>query len=164
MMNTTSWRKRNKEDGAEDRNIVSELPGKEEEEERTEDGAAGLDGVLALPDHGDDGACDPNYVSSDRSPYERTARTAGHVLDKSGEEALRLEVGVVELEVLNSGVDHLEGHELVSALLEAGDDLAGESCESEVEGQVGSEEEEGRGEPRWTPSGLRRGGQLVLTE
>lgn len=42
----------------------------------TKHDAAGLDGVEALPDHGDDGA-------------------GGHVLDEAGEEGLALEVGVV---------------------------------------------------------------------
>ena len=78
-----------------------------------EHGAALLDDVLALPDHGDD-------------------RAAGHVLDEPGfadqrrardgertEEGLRAQVRVVLLEVLDRGVDHLERRELEAALLEA---------------------------------------------
>lgn len=65
---------------------------------------AGLDGVLALEDDADDGA-------------------GSHVLDETGEELLALEVLVVLLEVLLGGVDHLEGGDLVTAVLEALDDL-----------------------------------------
>lgn len=115
--------------------------------ERTEDGAAGLDGVLALPDHGDDGA----FKRTTSAPVfpkcsDTPKRTASHVLDESREELLLLEVGVVELEVLDGSVDHLESDELVAALLEAGDDLTGESCESvgPGSGRVGEEEGERR--------------------
>ena len=97
----------------------------------TKHDAAGLDGVEALPDHGDDGA-------------------GGHVLNEAREEGLALEVGVVcargddvspgslverdekkntkrtLLEVLGRGVDELERDELEAALLEAVDDVADE--------------------------------------
>ena len=74
----------------------------------TEDGAAGLDGVLALPDHGADGA-------------------AAHVGDQSGEEGLLGQVGVVLLEVLLAGSGELDGRELEAAVLEAGDDGTNEA-------------------------------------
>lgn len=68
-----------------------------------------LDDVLALPDHGNNGA-------------------GAHVLDETRVEGLALEVLVVLLEVLLRGVDHLEGDELVAALLETLDDLTDESA------------------------------------
>jgi hypothetical protein len=75
----------------------------------TEDDAAGLDGVTALPDHGADG-------------------TRGHVGDKTGEEGLAGEVGVVGLEVLLGGGDELDGRELEAAVLEALDDGADQAA------------------------------------
>ena len=75
----------------------------------TEQSAALLDHVLALPDHGHNGA-------------------RGHVLDQAGEERLALEVGVVLLQVVFAGVHELHGHELEAAVLEALDDLADESA------------------------------------
>ena len=70
-----------------------------------EQSAALLDDILALPDHGDNGA-------------------GSHVLDQTREEGLALEVLVVLLEVLLAGVHELHGHELEAAVLEALDDLA----------------------------------------
>ena len=67
--------------------------------------AAGLDGVVALPDHGAD-------------------RARVHVLDESGEELLAGEVGVVLLEVLLGGGAQLHGEQLETLGLEAGDDVA----------------------------------------
>jgi len=58
-----------------------------------EDGAAGLDGVAALPDHGAHGA-------------------AAHVGDEALEEGLVLQVLVVLLEVLLRRGDELDGGEL----------------------------------------------------
>lgn len=75
----------------------------------TQQDTAGLDGINALPDHGDNGA-------------------AEHVLDQAGEEGLLLQVGVVALQVLLGGRDELEGHQLVAALLEAADDGADQAA------------------------------------
>lgn len=69
----------------------------------TEELAADLDDLLALPDHGADGA-------------------RAHVGDKTGEEWLVGEVRVVLLEVLLAGGHELDGDELVATLLEASDD------------------------------------------
>jgi hypothetical protein len=74
----------------------------------TEDGTAGLDDVLTLPDHGADGA-------------------AQHVGDETLEEGLGGEVLVVLLEVLLAGGGELHGNELEAAVLEARDDGADES-------------------------------------
>ena len=63
------------------------------------------DDVLALPNHGDDGA-------------------AAEVLAETRVERLGFEVNVVLLGHILSGVDELEGNELVSAVLEAADDLS----------------------------------------
>ena len=75
----------------------------------TEDDTAGLDGVAALPDHGADGA-------------------GGHVGDKTGEERLAGEVGVVGLEVLLGSGDELDSCELEATLLEALDDGADQAA------------------------------------
>ena len=74
----------------------------------TEDGAASLDGVTTLPDHGADGA-------------------RQHVLDQTGEEGLALEVGIVVLEVLLAGSDELDGNELEATVLEARNDGANQA-------------------------------------
>ena len=74
-----------------------------------EENAAALDDVEALPDHTDDGA-------------------GGEVLAETAVEGLSGEVNVVGLGLLEGGVDHLEGNELVALALEAGDDLAGEAA------------------------------------
>lgn len=71
----------------------------------TEKDSSGGDGGLALPDHTDNGA-------------------RKHVLDEMGEEGSLLEVLVVLLEKLLGGVDELEGPEVVSSLLEPGNDGA----------------------------------------
>lgn len=82
-----------------------------------EQSAALLDDILALPDHGDNGA-------------------GSHVLDQTREEGLALEVLVVLrsarrthlLKVLLACLGELEGHELVATVLEALDDLANETA------------------------------------
>jgi hypothetical protein len=74
----------------------------------TEDGTAGLNDVLTLPDHGADGA-------------------AEHVGDETLEEGLGGEILVVLLEVLLAGGGELHGNELEAAVLEARDDGANES-------------------------------------
>lgn len=74
----------------------------------TEELAADLDDLLALPDHGADGA-------------------RAHVGDKTGEEWLVGEVRVVLLEVLLAGGHELDGDELVATLLEASDDGTNEA-------------------------------------
>ena len=79
----------------------------------TEDLAASLDGVTALPDHGADGA-------------------AAHVGNEPREEGLLGEVGVVLLEVLLGGSDELDGGKLEATVLEAGDDGADEAALSMV--------------------------------
>lgn len=106
--------------------------------------AAGLDGITALPDHGDDGAAVHVYWSS----QHRSGATRGgcRTLDEASEEGLVLEVGIctrvsmvgrsvskdmdrtVGLEVLLAGGGELDGGELVPTLLEAGDDGANESA------------------------------------
>lgn len=88
-----------------------------------------LDGIEALPDHGDDGA-------------------RSHVLNKTREERLILQVlivcterirtdvsicaseryGLTLLEVLGGGVDELQGNKLEAALLKAGNDVADEAA------------------------------------
>jgi hypothetical protein len=75
----------------------------------TEDLAAGLDGVTALPDHGADGA-------------------AAHVGNESREEGLLGEVFVVLLEVLLGGRGELDGGKLEATALEARDDGADEAA------------------------------------
>lgn len=75
----------------------------------TEDGAAGLDDLTALPDHGDDGA-------------------AQHVGDEAGEERLGAEVSIVLLEVLLGGGAELQGSKLEATVLKARDDGANESA------------------------------------
>lgn len=75
----------------------------------TEDLAAGLDGVTALPDHGADGA-------------------AAHVCDQPREEGLLSEIGIVLLEVLLGGGGELDGGELEATGLEAGDDGTDEAA------------------------------------
>ena len=70
-----------------------------------------LDDIQSLPDHGDDGS-------------------TGHVVDEAGEERLLLQVLVVHLEVALRGRQLLQGNQLVSALLEAGDDLSDQASEN----------------------------------
>lgn len=65
-----------------------------------EHGTAGLDGVLADNDNGNNGARE-------------------HVLEESREEGLLLEVGVVGLEQLLGGLEQLEGGNLEALVLEA---------------------------------------------
>ncbi len=67
----------------------------------TEKDSSGSNGVLAFPDHTDNGA-------------------RKHVLDEVGEERSLLEVLVVLLEKLLGGVDELKGSEVVSLLLKPG--------------------------------------------
>lgn len=106
--------------------------------------AASLDGITALPDHGDDGAAVHVYWSS----QHRSGSTRGgcRTLDEASEEGLVLEVGIctrvsifgrsvskdmdrtVGLEVLLAGGGELDGSKLVPTLLEAGDDGANESA------------------------------------
>ena len=62
-------------------------------------------GLLALPNHGNDGS-------------------AEHVIAKLGEEGLVHEVAVVSLEKLLAGHASLHGGQLVSLCLESGDDIA----------------------------------------
>lgn len=62
-------------------------------------------GLLALPDHGNDGS-------------------AEHVIAKLGEEGLVHEVAIVSLEKLLAGHASLHGGQLVSLCLESGDDIA----------------------------------------
>lgn len=75
----------------------------------TEDGTAGLDDITALPDHGADGA-------------------AEHVGNKTLEEGLVGEVGVVLLKLGLRRRDQLHGNELEATVLEARDDGADESA------------------------------------
>lgn len=75
----------------------------------TEDLAASLDGITALPDHGADGA-------------------AAHVGDQAREEGLLGEVGIVLLEVLLGGGGELDGGKLEATALEAGDDGSNEAA------------------------------------
>lgn len=74
----------------------------------TQQGSSSLDGIGTLPDHGADWA-------------------RVHVLDETSEEWLRREVLVVLLKVCLSWSAELEGGELVTLLLESGDDLTDES-------------------------------------
>jgi hypothetical protein len=95
----------------------------------TEHGTAGLDGIQALPDHGNDGSC-------------------SHVLDQAREERFSLEILVVWitapdlldyaqrrarktrrtlLEVLGGGVNELQSDELEAAALKTADNVANES-------------------------------------
>ena len=67
--------------------------------------AAGLDNVVAFPDHGDNGA-------------------RRHVLDEVVEEALVGQIGIVLLEVALGGGHHLAGSEHEAAFLESGDDFS----------------------------------------
>lgn len=97
---------------SEGRNVQVTADGARRRRERvgsTKQDTALLDDILALPHHGNDGA-------------------RGHVLDQTGEEGLALEVGVVLLEVVLTGVHELHGHELVATVLEALDDLADETA------------------------------------
>ena len=71
----------------------------------TEHLSAGLDGVVAFPDHSADGA-------------------GAHVLDKASEETLLGEISVVLLHVFLAGGAELHGLELEALLLEALDDGA----------------------------------------
>lgn len=70
--------------------------------------SSSLDGVGSLPDHGTDWA-------------------RVHVLDETGEKWLRREVLVVLLQVSLARSAELKGGELVTLLLESGDDLSDES-------------------------------------
>ena len=79
----------------------------------TEDLAAGLDGITALPDHGADGA-------------------GAHVGDESREEGLLGEVLVVLLKVLLGGGGKLDGGKLEATALEARDDGADETAHHTV--------------------------------
>ena len=87
--------------------------------------AASLDGITALPDHGDDGAgvhvCCLNQY---RSGF---TRIGCRTLNEASEEGLVLEVGIVGLEVVLAGGGELDGGKLVPALLKALDDGANES-------------------------------------
>jgi len=74
----------------------------------TEDDATSLHDITALPYHGGDGA-------------------ATHVGNKTLEERLLAEVGVVVLKVLLGGSDKLDCDQLEASLLEAADDLTNES-------------------------------------
>jgi len=74
----------------------------------TEDEAASLDDLAALPDHGDNWA-------------------RGHVTDETWEEGLVLQVLIVLLEVLLGGRDHFDGDELEATLLEAGNNVTDKS-------------------------------------
>lgn len=71
----------------------------------TEDGAASLDDVLALPNGGNNGAGE-------------------HVLEQAGEERLGLQVLVVLTEELLRGREHLEGDQLEATVLETAEDAA----------------------------------------
>lgn len=113
----------------------------------TEDLAASLDSVTALPDHGADGA-------------------AAHVGNQSREEGLVREVGVVLLKVLLGGSDELDGGKLEATVLEARDDGANQAAlltvsviDAREDGGAGQSALEERGallweEHTWTPSGL----------
>ena len=74
----------------------------------TEHLAAGDDGVVALPDHGADGA-------------------GGGVVDETLEEVLGGQISVVLLEVFTAWSAQLHGDELEALSLEAGKDLTNES-------------------------------------
>lgn len=74
----------------------------------TEKGAAGLDGVLTLPDGGND-------------------RARHHVLEQAREEGLLLQVTVVVAEEVLAGLSHLESDELEATVLETTEDLGDES-------------------------------------
>lgn len=74
-----------------------------------EEGAASLDGALALPDHGADGA-------------------GAEVLAEALVEALLGEIGVVLLGLLEGGDEDLQADELVALLLEAADDITDETA------------------------------------
>ena len=110
----------------------------------TEDNSSSLDGVLSFPNHGDD-------------------RSRSHVRDQTLEETLGRQIGVVLLEVLGGGLNHLQRGELVSSLLESGDDFSDETCsirgrwsEWELREREREVRKEKLSEPRWTPSGLSR--------
>lgn len=75
----------------------------------TENGTTSLDGITAFPDHGADGA-------------------RGHVLNKTFEERLVLEISVVSLKVRLAGADELYGGELEAAALETRDDGTNEAA------------------------------------
>ena len=74
-----------------------------------QDLATDLARITALPDHGADGA-------------------RGQVGDQSLEEGLLGQVRVVLLQVLLAGSHHLDGDELVAAVLEAGEDGADQAA------------------------------------
>jgi hypothetical protein len=73
--------------------------------------AAGLDGITALPDHGDDGAAEHvlKSVSTNIITKILRVRLTG---DEAGEEGLVLEVGVVLLELSTGRGGELHGSEL----------------------------------------------------
>merc|ERR1719376_90808 len=60
-------------------------------------------------------------------PNHGADRAAGHVGDKSAEESLAGEVGVVLLQVLHGGLHHLHRDQLETLLLKARDDLANQA-------------------------------------
>jgi len=76
---------------------------------RAEHRTTSLDGIEALPDHGNYGA-------------------RSHVRDKTREERLFLQILVVFLKVLAVGVDELQGNQLEPALLEAPNDVTDETA------------------------------------
>lgn len=130
----------------------------------TQDGTAGLDDVLALPDHGADGTAQHVWRQiSGESPLMNTV-----ILILTGDEALeeRLasEVGVVLLEVLLAGSAELHGNELEAAVLEARDDGANEATLGGSVSETHSIDDltvhSSQSRPRdshirtWTPSGL----------
>jgi hypothetical protein len=56
--------------------------------------AASLDGITALPDHGDDGAAVHVYWSSQHRSGSGSTRVGCRTLDKASEEGLLFEVGI----------------------------------------------------------------------
>lgn len=83
--------------------------GRGERVRSTQKSTALLDDVLALPNHGDHG-------------------TRRHVFDQAREERLALEVLVVLLEVVLTGLDQLHSHKLVTTVLKALNDLADQTA------------------------------------
>jgi hypothetical protein len=137
----------------------------------TEDEAAGLDNLAALPDHGGNGAgChvySPAQLVPIWSPSCRAIWREGgrRTADETGEERLVLQILIMLLEVGLSGGDELEGDKLVAALLKAGDDVADKATLVRSASQQGKKK--GKNELvrlfgsllvevflTWTPSGL----------